>query len=55
MILVPLIVFGLVLWMVGRVLQRRSRRHLGADVVSDALGTVRPYRGKKWKVGNRWL
>jgi len=34
---------------------RKSRRAVSSDALSEALGTVKPYKGKAWEVGERWL
>lgn len=44
----------LALYLVVRNRARRHRRDDSTDVLSQLLDLHAPYRGRKWKVGDRW-
>jgi len=54
--MVMLVVLGVFVFVL--LVRRRSRRakvKVGTGALVDALGLVRPYEGKKWKVTRPWL
>ena len=54
MIVLGVVAVRLLLWLVARVRGRR-RRAFSSTVLADVLGWRAPYRGPRWRVGDKWL
>jgi len=49
------IVAVVVVFLIARRRGRKRKTRVGTDALVDALGLIRPYEGKKWKVDRPWL
>lgn len=49
------LVVVLVLLLVLRRGRRRRRRDDSSTVLADLLDVCKPYKGPRWRVGDRWL